>query len=156
MLMNAVSFPRAVFSSGIPPDLYSALTCLMPRFVWQTAISQAARTVEIHHSLDRQFYPTGQNHFLSVNAGSPKEPGWPYIMNEREMKGVTVRLSNTLHFFFFVGLQPKSMGGAFSPGHKLIKRGVDRLLFRRQSRVCSVPRASSEQGHSMTDSRVVS
>ena len=157
MLMNAVSFPRAVSSSGIPPDLYSVLTCLMPRFEWQTAISQAARTVEIHHFLDRQFYPAGQNHFLSVNAGSPKESGWTYIMNEREMKGDTVRLSNTLQFF--CGTSTNVNGWSFnslSPGHKLINRGVDRLLFQRQSRVRSVPRVSSEQGHSMTDSRVVS
>ena len=41
---------------------------VLPRFEWQTAIRQSARTIETHQSFDRQFYPKAQNLFLSMNS----------------------------------------------------------------------------------------
>ena len=54
-----------------------------PRFERRTTISQSACADDTHHSFDRQFYWTVQNHFLSMDPRCVKGPDLSYT-SERE------------------------------------------------------------------------
>ena len=47
---------------------------------------------ETHKSFDHRFYPTAQNHFLSVNSRSSMDPGWLYTS-----EGETFQTRGVLH-----------------------------------------------------------
>ena len=65
---------------------------VLPRFEWQTEISQSTRTDYVTTPLFRPpfFFQTIQNNFLSVNSHLPKWSDWSY-KSERENKSFQIR-----------------------------------------------------------------
>ena len=72
-----------------------------PRFERRTTISQSACADDTHHSFDRQFYWTVQNHFLSMDPRCVKGPDLSYT-SEREKPskhvGTVTLLSDLTHW----------------------------------------------------------
>lgn len=64
---------------------------VLPRFEWQTMISQSACTNKTHNSFNCQLYLTVKNRFLLANSQSLKGPGW-WCIGERE--NLLVNFSN--------------------------------------------------------------
>ena len=65
---------------------YRITVSVLPRFESQTLISQSTRADETHRSFDRQFNPTVQNHFLSVNSRSPRSQADRTSAREKEFQ----------------------------------------------------------------------
>ena len=68
------SMTEQVAARQVYASLVEQAVNVSPTFDSQTAISQSARAGETHHSFDRRFYPTVNNHFISTNSRSPKGP----------------------------------------------------------------------------------
>ena len=71
--------------------------------LWMTnAISQSARAENTHLPFDRQFYPTVQNHFLSVNSRLASWCQWSYSFDGQ--RGICVLCISEFVFCVFENL----------------------------------------------------